>query len=116
MNTHFHPKPSPIIKQYEFNERKQRPGESVTEFPAAIRKIADDCEYGLALNNMFRDRLVFGTADKRLQNRYLRETTLTYVNARNRALAAEAADKDSKWVRGRRHSPHRGGYGGLRGL
>ena len=71
VKTHFHPKPSPIIKRYEFNERKQKPGESIAEFLAAIRKIADDCEYGTVLDDMLRDRLVFGVADKRLQNRFL---------------------------------------------
>ena len=99
VKAHFHPKPSPIIKRYEFNERKQKPGESIAEFLAAIRKITDDCEYGTVLDDMLRDRLVFGVADRRLQNRFLRETTLTYVSARDMALAAEAADKDSKRLR-----------------
>ena len=42
---------------------------------------------------MLRDRLVFGVVDRRLQNSFLRETMLTYVSARDMALAAEAADK-----------------------
>ena len=41
---HFNPKPSPIVKRFEFNKRKQQPGESVAEFVAAIRKIAEYCE------------------------------------------------------------------------
>ena len=102
VKAHFYPKPSPIIKKYEFNRRKQNPGESVAEFLAAIRKIADDCEYGTVLDDMLRDRLVFGVADKRLQNRFLREPKLTYVNARDMALAAEAADKDAKQLQGGR--------------
>ena len=93
VKTHFH---SPIIKRYEFNTRKQKPGETIAEFTAALRKIADDCEFGTVLNDMLRDRLVFGVSDKKLQNRYLRESTLTYVQARDMALAAETADKDSR--------------------
>ena len=95
VKAHFHPKPSPIIKRYEFNERKQKSVESIAEFLAAIRKIADDCEYGTVLDDMLRDRLVFGVADRRLQNHFLREAS-TYVSARDMALAAEAANKDSK--------------------
>ena len=96
VKTHFNPKPSAIIKRYEFNTRKQRPGETVAEYVAALRKIAEYCEYGDILNDMLRDRLVCGIADKRVQNRYLRETKLTYTEARDMALAAETADKDSK--------------------
>ena len=96
---HFNPKPSPIVKRFEFNKRKQQPGESVAEFVAAIRKIAEYCEFGTTLNVMLRDRLVHGIADKRVQNRYLRESTLTYEEARDMALAAEAADKDAKRLR-----------------
>lgn len=47
---------------------------------------------------MLRDRLVFGIADRRVRNRYLRETKLSYVDARDMALAAEAADKDAKQI------------------
>ena len=99
VKTHFNPKPSPIVKRFEFNKRKQQPGGSVAEFVAAIRKIAEYCEFGTTLNVMLRDRLVHGIADKRVQNRYLRESTLTYEEARDMALAAETADKDSKRLR-----------------
>ena len=57
VKTHFHPKPSPIIKRYEFNTRRQKPGESIAKFMAALRKIADDCDYGTVLNDMLHDRL-----------------------------------------------------------
>ena len=73
VKTHFNPKPSAIIKRYEFNTRKQRPGETVAEYVAALRKIAEYCEYGDILNDMLRDRLVCSIADKRVQNRHLRE-------------------------------------------
>ena len=96
VKTHFNPKPSPIIMRYEFNNRKQRPGETVAEYIAALRKIAEHCEYGEILNDMLRDRLVCGVADKKVQNRYLRESKLSYSEARDLTLAAEIADKDSK--------------------
>ena len=96
MKTHFNPKPSVTIKRYEFNTRKQKPGESVAEYIAALRKIAEHCDYGSSLNDMLRDRLVCGTADEWVQRRYLQESTLTYATARDMALASETAEKDSK--------------------
>ena len=83
-------------ERYEFNKRNQQPGKSVAEYVAAIRKIAEYCDYGTTLNVILRDRLLHGLTDKRVLNRYLREPTLTYEDARDMALAAEAADKDTK--------------------
>ena len=45
---------------------------------------------------MLRDRLVCGIGNKKVQNRYLRESKLSYSEARDLALAAETAVKDSK--------------------
>ena len=96
VKTHFHPKPSPIIKRFEFNMRKQKIKEMVSEYVAALRRIAEHCEYGVTLDEMLRDRLVCGIADKRVQNRYLRYSKLTYADALSMALAAETAVKDSR--------------------
>ena len=85
VKTHFNPKPSITIKRYEFNTRKRKPGESIAECIAALREIAEHCDYGSSLNDMLRDRLVCGTADERVQCRYLQESTLTYETARDMA-------------------------------
>ena len=37
VKTHFHPKPSPIIKRFEFNMKKQKIKETVSEYVAALR-------------------------------------------------------------------------------
>ena len=57
---HFNPKPSPIIKRFEFNTRRQEEGETVAVFVAELRKITQYCEYGDALSDMLRDRVVCG--------------------------------------------------------
>jgi len=51
---HFNPKPSPIVKGYEFNTRRQEEGETVAKFVAELRKIAEYCEYGGVLSDMLR--------------------------------------------------------------
>ena len=45
VRTHFDPKPPVIVKRFEFNTRKQRSEEPVSEFVAALRKITEYCEY-----------------------------------------------------------------------
>ena len=62
--THYNPKPSPIFKRFKFNHRCQKEGETVSQFIADCRRIAEHCEYGAVLNDMLRDRLVYGIADK----------------------------------------------------
>ena len=96
VKVHFNPKPSPIIKRFEFNTRCQKEGEKVATFVAALRKIAEHCEYGDVLNDMLRDRIVCGILNKRVQRRLLQEVDLTYAKALDIAQAAETADTDSK--------------------
>ena len=93
--SHYNPKPSPIVKRFEFNSRCQREGESIATYVAELRKIAEHCQFGVVLNDMLRDRLVCSTIHKGIQRRLLVEPSLTFNKAIETALAAEAADKDS---------------------
>ena len=92
---HYNPKPSPIVKRFEFNSRLQKEGETIAVYVAELRKIAEHCEYGEVLSDMLRDRLVCGTNNKGIQRRLLLQTELTFDKAMEVALAAEAAEKDS---------------------
>ena len=96
VTAHYNPKPSVIIKRFEFNTRVQKEGESVAEFVAALRKITEHCEFGTFLDDLLRDRLVCGVFDKKVQHRFLQESKLTYKQAFDMALAAETARKDAK--------------------
>ena len=78
VRSHFNPKPSPIVKRFEFNTRRQKSGETVAVYVAALRKLAEHCEYKDILNDMLRDRLVCGIYDKRVQQRFLQEAKLKY--------------------------------------
>ena len=95
VTTHYNPKPSPIIKRFDFNTRCQEEGESIANYIAALRSIAEHCDYGETLNDMLRDRLVCGIRDKRVQRRLLQEPDLTFKQARDIALTAETANKDA---------------------
>ena len=93
---HFNPKPSPIVKRFEFNTRRQEEGESVAVFVAELRKIAQYCDYGDVLSDMLRDHVVCGLANKAVQRRLLQEPTLTFEKALEVAVAAESAARDSR--------------------
>ena len=52
---HYNPKPSVIMKRFEFNTRVQKEGESIAEFVVALRKIIEHCEFGTFLDDLFCD-------------------------------------------------------------
>ena len=62
--THFNPKPSPIVKRYEFNSRAKKEDQSASVYIAELPNIAQHCEFGAVLNEMLRDRLVCGTNNR----------------------------------------------------
>lgn len=97
---YFNPKPSPIVKRFEFNTRFQGEGESVTTYVAELHKIAEFCDYGAVLSDMLRGRLVCGISNKAIQRRLLQGSALTFDKALEVALAVEAADKDSQRLTG----------------
>ena len=102
VTAHFHPKPSPIMKRFEFNTRSQEEGESVAIFVAALRSIAEHCEYkDDILPDILRDRIVCGMRDKAVKRSLLNKSKLTYESALDTALAAEAAAHDCKQLHDR---------------
>lgn len=96
MYNHFSPKPSEIVQRYQFDSRSRQPTETVSEYVAELRRLAHDCNYGVSLEQMLRDRLVCGLNDDRIQRRLLSETDLTFDKAFRIAVAAETASKNAK--------------------
>ena len=94
MRSHYHPRPSAIVQRYSFNSRSRKEGETLSMYVAELRKISAECEYGEALNEMIRDRLVCGVNDGRIQRRLLADPDLTFEKAMALAQAMEAADKN----------------------
>ncbi|CAI5670817.1 unnamed protein product [Oreochromis niloticus] len=94
LDNHFHPKPSEIVQRWKFNTRNRRPEESVGDYVAERRKLAQDCNFGDSLTVMLRDRLVCGISDDRIQRRLLAEDSLTFEKALKFAQAMEAANRD----------------------
>ena len=96
VKAHLQPPPSSIMQRYTFNARCQKDGESVAEYVAELRHIAEHCDFGQSLEHMLRDRLVCGLKDSRLQRRLLAEPTLTFVKALELAQASELAEQGAR--------------------
>ena len=93
---HFEPKRSVITERFHFHKRDQAAGESISDFDAALRKLATHCQFGDTLQETLRDRFVCGLRHDAIQRRLLSESTLTYKKALEIASGMEAADKDTK--------------------
>ena len=93
LSDYFNPKPSTIVQRFKFNTRVRESGESVAIYVAALKSLAEFCDYGVRLDEMVRDRIVCGISNARIQSRLLQERDLTYQNALDTAQAMELASK-----------------------
>ena len=95
LTSHYNPRPSSIVQRFKFYNRTRSKEESIATYVAALRALAEYCEYGDSLNIMLRDRLVCGVNHEGIQRHLLSEKDLTYEKALEIALAMEAAAKDT---------------------
>lgn len=96
LSDHFSPKPLLIAERFRFHKRDQEEGESVSLFVAALRKLAEHCEFGNVLNDTLRDRLVCGLKDEAAQKRLLTTKNLTLDKAISISLSMEMASKEAQ--------------------
>ncbi|XP_065217325.1 uncharacterized protein K02A2.6-like [Planococcus citri] len=89
------PKRLKILARHAFLNRKQREGESVSDYITELRKLAVDCKYANEfLNEMLRDVFVSGLRSKPILDRLFEEDdipldkTLSIAQAIERALAS----------------------------
>ena len=97
---HFEPKPLVIAERYYFYQRSQKANESVQEYLAELRKLAQHCAFGEFLNDALRDRFVCGLRSQAALKRLLAEPELKLEKAIQIAQSLEAADINSKKLQG----------------
>ena len=93
---HRNPRPSVIVQRFNFHTRGQKEEESIANYVADLRRLADHCTFGNSLDEMLRDRLVCGIRDAPLQRRLLAEVDLSFTKAFSMCQAFEAAERDTK--------------------
>ena len=104
---HYEPKRTTIAERFHFHKRDQTAGESVSDFDAALRKLAIHCNFAANLEDSLRDRFVCGLRHDAMQRRLLSEKELTYKKAMEIAQAMEAADRDTKALKTPEAAIHR---------
>ena len=87
MKDHLKPKPLTIAKRFKFNCRKQQEGESIAQFLAELRKLAETCNFGVILNEQLRDRLVEGLRSEPIQKQLLSEGDIDLTKAYELAIS-----------------------------
>ena len=96
---HYNPKPSVIMRRYQFNTCVRQEGESVTAYVTRLRDLASHCEYGDSAKELIRDRLVCGVRDDALQRTLLAVAKLTFDRAFELALLHESAVQNARLLR-----------------
>ena len=94
LRKHFKPQVVVIYERFKFYSRSQLPNESISDYVAGLKHFARTCEFGEALSEMLRDRLVMGLRDESTQRALLTVPNLTFVEALRVANAREKAAKD----------------------
>ncbi|CAL8106073.1 unnamed protein product [Orchesella dallaii] len=62
------PPPKALAERFKFAQRKQQPGETVSQYLAELRKLAQDCKFTEeALQERLRDQLILGPASEKAQ-------------------------------------------------
>ena len=97
---HFEPKPLVIAERFHFHRRFQAADESVAQFMAHLRRLAEHCDFKDYLDQALRDRLVCGLRNEGIQQRLLSESDLTLAQALELAQGMEAAERNAKSLKG----------------
>ena len=66
---HLKPKPILIAERFKFYNRKQNPGESVTDFATEQRRLAETCQFGGFLEEVLRDMFIIGLLNRSAQKK-----------------------------------------------
>lgn len=75
---------------FRFFSRVRQPDETVADFIAELRRLAEDCNFANTLERMLQDRIVCSINN---QKKLLAEKKLTYRRAVELAQGIEAANK-----------------------
>ena len=96
MQAHREPKPSVIVQCFQFHLHQHAISETVTEYIAALCKLAEHYNFGDTLDEMLCDQLVYGIVNAAVQKHLLTEPELTFTKAVTIAQAVELTEKRSR--------------------
>ena len=85
-----------IYERYLFNNRDQEPGESIENYVATLRRMAQSCEFDTLADQLIRDRIVCGISDTVVRKRLLQERGLNLNKCIDMCRSAETAQSRVK--------------------
>ena len=96
---YYDPPPSVTMQRYKFNMCIRSASETVANYVATLREIAQHCKYKDSLQDMLRDRLVCGVNHEAITNRLLSEKKLDFDKALELAQSIESAERDKRHLK-----------------
>ena len=100
LTEHYRPTPSETFQRFKFHSRSRKPGESVANFVAELRALAEFCNFGSSLEAMLWDQIVCSISDGAIQCRLLGEVPLSLEKALQLAQGMETAVRNVKELQG----------------
>ena len=94
LTAHMAPKPLVIAERFRFHKREQKTDETIRAYAASLQKLAEHCEFGNALDDTLRDRLVCGMKNEKVQRRLLIKRDLSFAAVVEETEIGEMAEKD----------------------
>ena len=95
LREHYKPKVSVSVLRYQFQHRIRQPGESVSQYVAQLRKLAEGCEFA-NLEDRLKDQIMCGINDENIQDKFMLEKEFDYKTAISVATAQEVAQRNVK--------------------
>jgi len=74
---HLDPKPVVVAERFKFHKAEQQESESIRDFLARLKKLAETCEFGGYHEEAIRDRFVCGLKEQTIQRKLLAVADLT---------------------------------------
>lgn len=92
----YSPAPLEIAENFRFHQRKQKEGESLQDYVAALQKLSINCKFGDYLKTALRNQFVFGLQSKRIQSRLLEGIDLDFDKAVKISMSMELSERDAQ--------------------
>ena len=96
LEKHYNPKPLKIAQSFHFGTRNQKPGESISDYVLALRRLAVHCNYGEFLDGALRDRFVCDLNSSKIQKKPLNTEDLTFAKACSIAKTMGMAENNTQ--------------------
>ena len=103
LEQHYAGETNEIFESYKIFQRDQHEEETLTEYVAALRKLAATCNFGDLKERLIRDRIVCGIRNKALQAALLEDGKLTLKKCVDKCKAAERTGTQMSVMKSREH-------------